>query len=358
MQEVFFARCFGCVRFVYNQMLAEKIAHYESTGKNIRVTPAKYKKDYPWLKEVDSLALANAQLHLETAYRNFFRDRKIGFPKFKSKHSSKASYTTNVVNGNIRIWENRIRLPKAGWVRVKIHREIPEEWKLKSVTISREASGRYYAALLYEQECFENQEHNSNTEKAVGIDFAMQGMAVFSDGTRAEYPMYYRNSEQKLAREQRKLSNCRKGSRNYKKQKRRLAKVHEKIRNQRKDFQHKLSFKLVQEYDVIAVESLNMKAMSQYPNFGKSTMDNGYGSFLTKLEYKAEREHKIFVMIDRFFPSSKKCSCCGKMKEELSLSERIYICNCGNQMDRDINAAINIREEGRRMLNKIISVSG
>ena len=349
-QEIFFARCFGCVRFVYNKMLSEKQEYYKETGKNLRVTPARYKKEYPWLKEVDSLALANAQIHLESAYRNFFRDPKTGFPRFKSKHRSKASYTTNAVNGNIRLEGGRIRLPKAGLVKIRVHREIGEEWILKSVTVSREPTGKYYASLLYERERVENQAREHSFEKVVGIDFAMHGMAVFSDGTEAGYPMYYRNTEKKLAREQRKLSRCQKGSRNYQKQKRKVAVVHEKIRNQRKDFHHKLSHKLSEEQDVIVTENLNMKGMSRALHFGKSTMDNGYGRFLSMLEYKLERKGKTFVKIDRYYPSSKRCSCCGRIKENLTLSERIYRCSCGNRMDRDLNAAINIREEGKRLL--------
>lgn len=350
VQEAFFAKCFGCVRFVYNRMLAEKIDYYKQTGKSIRVTPAKYKKEFPWLKEVDSLALANAQMHLETAYKNFFRDPKSGFPKFKTKHRSRASYTTNSVNGNIRLEEGYIRLPKVGRVKIRIHRKADEQWKLKSVTISRETTGDYYAAILYEHTRDENQVNAGHIENVLGIDFAMHGMAVFSDGTKAEYPMYYRKSEKKVAREQRRLSRCQKGSRNYQKQKRRLAKAHAKIRNQRADHHHKLSYRIAEDYDAVVVEDLNMKGMSRALNFGKSTMDNGYGSFLNMLEYKLEQRGKTFIKINRYYPSSKRCSCCGRVKEELKLSEREYICVCGNRMDRDVNAAINIREEGKRIL--------
>ena len=349
-QELYFAKCFGCVRFVYNKMLSEKQEHYKETGKSLRVTPAKYKKEYPWLKEVDSLALANAQLHLETAYKNFFRDQSVGFPKYKSKHKSKASYTTNAVNGNIRLENGKIRLPKVGEVKIKIHRITEEGWKLKSVTISRETTGKYFASVLYQYECSDNQAHCETDRKMLGIDFAMHGLAVFSDGTKADYPMYYRNAEKRLVREQRKLSKCQKGSHNYQKQKKRLARVHEKVRNQRNDFHHKLSHRLAEEYDAIAVENLNMKAMSQGLHFGKSTMDNGYGEFIRMLEYKLDARGKELVKVDRFYPSSKQCSCCGKIKESLKLSERTYICSCGNAMDRDVNAAINICNEGRRLL--------
>ncbi|MDO4478793.1 MAG: RNA-guided endonuclease TnpB family protein [Lachnospiraceae bacterium] len=349
-QRNYFARCFGCVRFVYNMMLAEKIAYYQETGKSLRNTPAKYKKDYPWLKEVDALALSNAQLHLEQAYRNFFRDPRIGFPKFKSKHRSRDAYTTNVIKGNIRLEGSHLRLPKIGKIRLKVHRRIDADWILKSVTVSREPSGKYYAALLYARERCENQTSEIRDKKVLGIDFSMKELAVFSDGTSAAYPMYYRTTQKKLAREQRKLSHCQKGSQNYRKQRQKLARAHEKIRHQRNDFQHKLSHRLTEEYDVIVVENLNMKGMSGGLHFGKSVMDNGFGAFIEKLEYKLERKGKIFIKIDRFYPSSKTCSRCGKIKAELTLSERTYICCCGNRMDRDLNAAINIREEGKRLL--------
>lgn len=347
-QQEQLSKTFGCCRFLYNHMLADKIAEYERSGAMLRITPAQYKKEYPWLKEVDSLALANVQLHLEAAYRNFFRNPSVGFPKFKSRHHSKDSYTTNVVNGNIRLDGNHLKLPKLSPVRIVLHREIPETMRLKSVTITREPSGKYYASFLCT--CENQAVERAEVSRMLGIDYAMSGMAVFSDGTRAEYPMYYKNTQKKLAKEQRKLSHCEKGSRNYRKQQKKVALIHEKIRHQRHDYQHKLSASLSKAYDAVCVENLNMKGLSQSLHFGKSVMDNGYGAFLMKLEYKLEQNGKKLVRIDRFYPSSKQCSCCGRIKKELSLSERIYLCECGNVMDRDVNAAINIREEGRRLL--------
>ena len=352
-QEEMFAKTFGCCRFLYNIMLEDKIRAYQETKKMLKNTPAQYKKKYPWLKEVDSLALANVQLHLETAYRNFFRDPKIGFPKFKSRHHSRDSYTTNAVNGNISMENGRLKLPKMPAIRIKQHREIPAGYRLKSVTVSREPSGKYYASLLYEYADCENQAESrghAEVRNILGMDYAMNGMAVLSDGTRCEYPSCYRKREEKLAREQRKLSRCEKGSKNYRKQRKKVALCHEKIRNQRKDFQHKLSRKLAEEYDAVAVEDLNMKAMSQCLNLGKGIMDNGYGQFLNMLGYKLEEQGKKLVKVGRYYPSSKTCSKCGKVKETLALSERIYKCECGNEMDRDVNAAINLREEGRRIL--------
>ena len=351
-QETVFHKTFGCCRFIYNQMLADKKEMYEKTGKMERLTPARYKQQFPWLQEVDSLALANVQLHLEAAYRKYFTEEKIAYPKFKSKHRSRKSYTTNVVNGNIRLKKGRIRLPKVGKVKIRCHREIPEGHTLKSVTVCMENSGKYYASLLYEYEAGENQaaEKDGDVKEILGIDFAMQGLAVFSDGSKAEYPMYYRKAEKELAKEQRKLSHCEKGSRNYAKQKRRLAKRYEKVKNQRKDYLHKLSRKIADRYDVVAVEDINMKAMSQCLKFGKSVMDDGYGMFRNMLTYKLEERGKELVKVDRFFPSSKMCSRCGTIKKELELNERVYRCECGNSMDRDVNAAVNIREEGRRIL--------
>jgi putative transposase len=289
------------------------------------------------------------QLHLERAYQNFFRNRQSGFPKFKSKHRSRASYTTNVVNGNIKLEEGKLKLPKMSYVKLVQHRQIPKEYQLKSVTVTLEPSGKYYASLLYTYESQISAE-KAAVEKMLGMDFAMSGMAVFSDGSRAEYPMYYRKSEKKLCKEQRKLSHCVKGSRNHEKQRRKVAVCHEKVKNQRKDFQHKLSRKLADGYDAVCVEDLNMKTMSRSLHFGKSVMDNGYGMSLGMLEYKLMDRGKRLVRIDRFYPSSKMCSKCGAVRKELELSERIYECRCGNRMDRDVNAAINIREEGRKIL--------
>ena len=316
----------------------------------LRNTPASYKKEYPWLKEVDSLALANVQMHLESAFHKFFREPSAGFPRFKSKKSSRKSYTTNVVNGNIFLEGKYLKLPKMTAVRMKLHRPISEKWKLKSVTVSREPSGKYFASLLF---CSENQAAEKRpAEKFIGIDFAMQGMCVFSTGKRAEYPMFYRNTEKKLAREQRKLSRCQKGSQNYKKQKKRVALCHEKIRNQRKDFQHKLSASLAESFDAICVEDLNLKGMAGGFHLGKGVHDNGYGLFLSMLEYKLEERGKYLIKVDRYFASSirsKICSACGKKKEKLSLSERIYYCECGHRMDRDVNAEVNIMNEGKRI---------
>ena len=302
--------------------------------------------------EVDSLALANVQLHLEKEYKNFFRDPKTGFPRFKSKHHSRNSYTTNVVNGNILVESKKIRLPKLKWIAMKKHREPAEGLRLRSVTVSMEPSGKYFASLLYEGYRCENQAAVSDysTAKILGIDYAMQGMAVFSEKIETEEAGFFRKNEKRLAREQRKLSRCVRGSHNYELQKKKVARCHEKIRNQRRDHLHKLSRKIADSYDAVVVEDIDMKAMGQCLHFGKSVQDNGYGMFREMLDYKLAWKGKKMVKVDRFFPSSKKCCKCGRIKKELKLSERVYRCACVNEMDRDRNAAINIREEARRML--------
>ena len=185
-------------------MLADKIRYYQEEKKMLKNTPAGYKKEYPWLKEVDSLALANVQLNLEGAFRKFFREPGVGFPHYKSKKHSRKSYTTNIVNGNICLQDRFLKLPKMQPVKIKLHRMIPEGWKLKSVTVSREPSGKYFASLLFD--CENQTAEKRQAEKFLGMDFAMHGMCVFSTGERAGYPMFYLNAEKKLAREQRKLS--------------------------------------------------------------------------------------------------------------------------------------------------------
>ena len=346
-QQVLISKTFGCVRFIFNKMLGDRIAYYKETGLSLKNTPAKYKKEYEWLKEVDSLALANAQLHLDVAYKNFFRDKKVGFPKFKSKKHSSNSYTTNMVNNNIKLIGNKIYLPKLKGIRIKKHREIPENYKIKSVTVSKTPTNKYYVSILceYEADVLENVGTNY-----LWLDYAMNGLYVASDNSRGDYPRFYRQLEKKLHREQRKLSKMIKGSNNYQKQKYKVAKVHEKITNSRKDYLHKTSHQIANEVDGVCIEDLNLQAMSKSMHFGKSVHDNGYGLFLNMLSYKLERQGKKLIRVDKFYPSSKTCSCCGYIKKELKLSDRIYECpQCGMVLDRDYNASINIKREGMRL---------
>ena len=348
-QQIILTKTFGCVRFIYNQMLSDKINHYEETKQKLNNTPAQYKSKFPWLKEVDSLALANAQMNLQTAYNNFFRNTKIGFPKFKSKKSNRRSYTTNCVNGNISIDNGFLKLPKVGLVKLKQHRLILSNYKLKSVTISQTPSGKYYASVLFE---YENQIQKQELHDFLGLDFSMHGLYKDSNGNEPAYPRYYRQAEERLKREQRKLSLMQKGSKNRSKQRIKVANLHEKVANQRKDFLHKQSRQIANAYDCVCIENLDMKAMSQSLNFGKSVADDGWGMFVTFLKYKLEETGKRLVKVNRFFASSQICNVCGyKNTATKNLSIRAWDCpKCGAHHDRDINAAINIRNEGMRLV--------
>jgi putative transposase len=351
-QEVLLAKTFGCVRFVYNKMLAECKETYEKFKDDKEMlkkqkfpTPAKYKDEFPFLKEVDSLALANAQINLQNAYKNFFEGRA-EFPKFKSRKHNQ-SYTTNRVNGNIELQDGYIKLPKLKLVKIKQHREIPADYKLKSCTISKTKSGKYYISILTE---YEKEIKPVSIQKVVGLDFAMVGLYVESEqGEKANYPRFYRQSLDKLAKEQRILSRRKKGSSRWEKQRLKVAKLQEKTANQRKDFLHHKSKELASTYDAVIIEDLDMKSMSQALHFGKSVHDNGWGMFTQFLKYKLEQQGKKLIKIDKWFPSTKKCSYCGEEKE-MPLSERTYKCSCGFVLDRDHNSAINIKNEGLRLL--------
>lgn len=344
-QKILFAKTFGCIRFIYNKMLSDKIKYYEETKQKLNNTPAPYKAEFAWLKEVDSLALANAQMHLQKAYNNFFKNPKTGFSKFKSKHSNRNSYTTNNQKGSVSIENGYMKLPKIGFVRLKQHRLIPSDYKLKSVTISQTPSGKYEASVLFE---YENQRQERIMQTFLGLDFSMHELYKDSDGNEPQYPRYYRQSEKKLKKEQRTLSLMQKGSKNREKQRIKVARLHEKVANQRKNFLHKQSRQIADSYDCVCIENLDMKAMLQCRNFGKSVSDNGWGMFVTYLKYKLEEQGKRLVKVDQFFASSQICNICGyKNTTTKNLAVRAWDCpGCGTHHDRDINAAINIRNEG------------
>lgn len=361
-QSVMFTKTFGCCRKVYNLMLYDKIEGYKLTGKFPTVTPAKYKKDYPYLKEVDSLALANKQMDLQAAFRNRFsksRKKNNGFPKFKSEKHSRKSYTTNNQKGTVAIIDDKyIKLPKIGKVKAIIHRQPNINWVIKSVTVSQESDGKYYVSVLFEYDNFINT-YVADINNAIGLDYASDGLYVDNNGNIGTNHKYYRESHKKLAKAQRKLSRMRGSkkyenkSNNYLKQLYKVNKIHRHIAHQRLDNLHKISTKIANSYDVVCVESLNMKFMSNkgFGN-GKATMDNGYGMFLSMLKYKLSDRNKYFVKVDKWFPSSQICHCCGTLHPEMkNLAIRKMICNCGIIISRDQNAAINILKEGLRLLS-------
>ena len=340
-----FAKTFGCVRFIYNIMLADKIKYYQQTGKTLSVTPARYKSQYEWLKEVDSLALANAQLNLQSAYKNFFRQARTGFPKYKRKKKSRKRYTTNNQHGSIRIEDGKIKLPKIGYVKIVQHR--PMKGVIKSVTIEQTPTNKYYASILVE---YENQVAEVEPSKFIGLDFSMHDLYVTSEGEKANYPRFLRRHEKKLARLCRWHSRRKLGSRNRERMRMRVCLEYEKITNQRMDYLHKKSYHLAEEYDAVCIETLNMQAMGRKLRFGKSVSDNSFGKFREMLSYKLNFRGKRLIQIDKWYASSQLCHVCGyKNPEVKDLSVRQWQCpSCGSEHDRDINAAINIREEGKR----------
>lgn len=362
-QRVMFAKTFGCCRKVYNLMLSDKIDGYKATGKFPTVTPAKYKNDYPYLREVDSLALANKQMDLQKAFRNTFsksRKKKNGFPKFKSAKHSRKSYTTNNQHGTVAIIDNKyIKLPKIGKVKAVIHRIPDSDWIVKSATVSQESDGKYYISVLFEFDNVINL-YVADKTNAIGLDYASNGLYVDSNGNVGTNHKYYRESHDKLAKAQRKLSRMQGSkkyevkSNNYIKQLRKVNKIHRHIANQRLDNLHKISTKIANSYDVVCVESLNMTSMANHGfGNGKATLDNGYGMFLSMLKYKLSDRNKYLIKVDKWFPSSQICHCCGTIHPEMKdLAIRKMVCDCGLTMSRDQNAAINILREGLRILTE------
>ena len=355
-QQVLLAKTFGCVRLVYNHYLDMKTKTYEESGKSISYTKCAadlvdLKKEKPFLKEIDSIALQQALRHLDTAFQNFFRDKKVGYPKFKSKKNHHDSYSTVCVNNNIKLEKGVLTLPKIGKIRIKQHRSIPEGYTLKSVTISRTPTGKYFAPVLFE---YEVNIQPVELVNIIGLDFSMHDLFVSSEEEMQvdeQFLHYYRRALDKLARQQRILSHRKKGSKRYDEQRKKIALLNEKIANQRKDYLHKLSSQITNAYDLICVEDLNMQGMSQALNFGKSVADNAWGMFLRFLDYKAAELGKKLVKIDKWFASSKMCHVCGYVHEELTLNSRKWKCpDCQTEHDRDKKAAENIKNEGMRMV--------
>ena len=356
-QEILINKTFGCCRFVYNQTLTDCKQSYEQTqhfpSKNERITNlVPLKEENEFLKEVDSTALQQSVRDLNSGMDNFFKNRNhFGFPKFKSKHDLKQSYHTPYNGGNADVLDNKhLKLPKLGRVKTKRF-DMPEVYKIFNITVERTNTRKYYASICIETEV----QPLPKTGKQVGFDLGLIDLLIGSDGTRYERPKFDYLNKEKLANEQRKLSKMRTKlervnanldeCKNYQKQKHKVAKLHEHIANCAKDFNHKLSRKLVEEYDLIAMENLNVNGLIKNHSLAYSIADVRWSQLVNFIQYKCLWYDKKFVQVDMFYASSKICSCCGTVHKDIvnSLSVREWVCpDCGTHHDRDVNAAKNI----------------
>ena len=349
-QKELLAKHFGCTRYVYNYFLERRKKKYVEEGKNEsyysqakELTELKRKEDMFWLKEVNSQSLQFSLRNLDTAYSNFFHKRA-KFPKFHSK-KNKESFT---VPQNAILEDNKLYLPKfKDGISVKVHR--PIKGGIGKVCITKTPTGKYFASVFTEEE-YEEIKH---TGKSVGIDLGIKNLIVTSDGRKFKNNKYIKKYEKKLAKNQKHLSRKKKGSQGYENQRLKVAKIHEKISNCRKDYLHKCSSALIKDYDIICVEDLNVKNMMGNRRLSKSISDTSWSTLLEFLTYKAEWNNKHIVKIDRFFPSSQMCSYCEYINNEVKkLNVRKWDCpRCGNHHDRDVNASINILGEGLRNIS-------
>jgi putative transposase len=351
-QQTQLAQAMGCARWWWNYALNKSIEAYKETGKGLgrsalnALLPAlKKAEDTCWLADCYSQVLQATTLNLTTAYKNFF-DGRAKFPRFKSKHGKQSIQYPQ----NVKIVDSNVKLPgNIGVVKAKIHR--PIEGKIKTVTVSKTPSGKYFASILTE---VEGENHKALEGKIYGVDLGLKHFAVVTDGEKVskyDNPKHIAKHEKNLKRKQQKLARKQKGSRSRNKYRKVVAKVYERVRNSRQDFLHKLSYKLVSDSQAVIVENLNVKGMVRNHNLAKAISDAGWGMFTNFLAYKLERKGGKLVEIDRWFPSSKLCSNCFYSVGEMPLDVREWTCpHCGTHHDRDGNAAINIRAEGIRML--------
>ncbi|MBN3922041.1 IS200/IS605 family element RNA-guided endonuclease TnpB [Nostoc sp. NMS4] len=357
-QEVLINKTIGCARYVYNRFLAYKIELYASVGKTLNYNACSQqltilKKEIEWLKEVDKFALQNSLKNLETAYKNFFTDLKkikgkkgVGFPKFKKKHGCKQSYKTNLTNGNIQVIQNRLKLPKCGWV--KFHKSQEITGKLVNVTITRTSAGKYIASILCETEI----EKYPQTTQNIGLDLGLKSYLTTSNGETVDNPKHYKTQQGKLRKAYKELSRSVKGSNNRVKAKNKLGRAYKRITNLRDDFLHKLSTRLIKENSIICIEDLRVANMVKNHKLALSISDASWTKFITMLEYKALWHDRLVQKVGTFYPSSQTCNHCDFINHAVKdLKLREWSCpQCNSYNLRDKNAALNILSEGLRLI--------
>lgn len=350
-QQVLIQKTFGCSRFVYNYFLDLKIKEYKENEKTLSYNATsklltQLKNEFIWLKEPDKDSLQKSLKDLDNAYQKFFKEHS-GFPKFKSKKNRHKSYRTSCTNNNIQFRDKHIKLPKLGMVKVR-DKHIPNG-RILNATISQEPNGHYYVSLCCTDVSCEQYE---KTNKNIGIDLGIVDFAILSDGTKIENPRFYEKSEKKLAKLQRELSRKTIGGSNWNKARIKVANLQKHISNQRADFLHKTTTGLVKKYDIISIEDLDVKSMKETGNTNrnKHVGDVSWSEFRRQLTYKTQWYGKKLSVVNRYFPSSQICHVCGYNDGKKSEDIRNWNCpSCGDTLDRDINAAINILNEGIRI---------
>ena len=350
-QEALFQKTFGCCRYIWNRMLSDHERFYSETGAHFIPTPAKYKKEAPFLKEVDNQALIQEHNKLSQAFRNFFRNpAAFGYPRFKRKKDGRDRFTAcNHVMGEsatIYITQNAVRMTKAGLVRAKFPRRPRSGWRLTRITVERTKTGRYYGCLLFACPVHKPEPVEPTAERTIGLKYSLAHFYVADGGTAANPPRWLKQSQEKLVKVQQKLSRLQPGSRNYQEQVQTYRLLHERIANQRRDFLHKESRRIANAWDAVCIRGDSLRAISGALGGGE-VLHSGFGMFREMLRYKLERQGKQLLEVDRFVPTTKVCSACGAVNESIPPKARRWVCPvCGAEHRRGVNAAVNIKAKG------------